>query len=118
MPGGLQGAAQFAEVVDFAVADDGDVVRFIKNGLSAAGNVNDAQAAHAERRAGCTCRGDEQLLITGPRQNGPKQWQEREDPHGGNQKSVGRAFEEQAPIDGLLPVWISEVEHLANYPAG
>src|SRR2546422_6002450 len=62
MPGGLQGAAQFAEVVDFAVADDGDVARFIKNGLSPAGKVNDAQTAHAERRAGCACGGDEQAF--------------------------------------------------------
>src|SRR5580692_7646097 len=48
----LERAAQLPEIVDFAVENDRDVFRFVENGLAPAGKVNDAEAAHAERRRG------------------------------------------------------------------
>ena len=43
--------AQLAVVVDLAVEDHPDGAVFVANRLVAAGEVDDAQAAHAERRA-------------------------------------------------------------------
>ena len=46
----LEGLAQLPEVVDFTVENDSDISGFIEYGLVAAGKVNDAEAAHSQRR--------------------------------------------------------------------
>jgi hypothetical protein len=48
----FQRAAQLPEIVDLTVEDDGDVPRFVEDGLVSAGKVNDAQAAQTKRHGG------------------------------------------------------------------
>ncbi len=48
----MQGFAQLAIVIKLAVENYGDIVGFIPDGLVAAGQVNNAEAAHAQRQAG------------------------------------------------------------------
>ena len=47
VPAGIQAFAEFLVVVDFAVEDDPYVSGFVTDGLVSGGDVNNAQAAHA-----------------------------------------------------------------------
>ena len=61
----LQFLAQFAEIVNFAVVDDGERAGFVPNGLRTARKINDAEAAG-------TCddgRGDENSFFIGAAMN-------------------------------------------------
>src|ERR1019366_579410 len=50
MPASFECSAQLTEVVNLAVENDRDVACFVEYGLVAAGKVNNAEAAHPERR--------------------------------------------------------------------
>ena len=57
----LQFLAQFAEIVNFAVVDDGERAGFVPNGLRTAGKINDAEAPGA----GDDGRSDENSFFIG-----------------------------------------------------
>src|SRR5437867_4730518 len=48
MPALFQSCAQFGVIVDFAVEDDPNCAGLVAEGLVAAGDVNDAEAAHSD----------------------------------------------------------------------
>ena len=50
MPAPFQRLAQLPEVVDFTVENNGDIACFVEYGLVSTRKVNDAEAAHPERR--------------------------------------------------------------------
>ena len=69
---GLRGETMAAEdeaftklaiVVKFAVENNGDVVIFVPNGLMAAGKVDDAEAAHAQRETGSPGLGQQETFF-------------------------------------------------------
>jgi predicted amidohydrolase len=51
MSAALETSAEFGKIVDFAIEDDPRVAILIEDGLVAAAQVNDAEAAHAQTRA-------------------------------------------------------------------
>ena len=63
MPQRNQPLAQFAIVINFAVENDSDVFRFVPRGLMTAGQVDDAQAPHAERKSRCSRIVDEKSVF-------------------------------------------------------
>jgi hypothetical protein len=50
MPAPFKRLAQLPEVVDFTVEDNSDIACFVEYGLVPPGKINDAEAAHSERR--------------------------------------------------------------------
>ena len=50
VPASFERLAQLPEVVDFTVEDNSDIACFVEYGLVSAGKVNDAEAAHSQRR--------------------------------------------------------------------
>ena len=52
-PAASSSVAQFAKIVDFAVEDDSERSVFVPDRLAAAGQIDDAEAAHAEGDRRC-----------------------------------------------------------------
>jgi hypothetical protein len=61
----LQRVAELAVVVKFTIEDYGDVAFFVPDGLMAAGQIDDAEAAHSESEAGSARFVEEEAFFIG-----------------------------------------------------
>ena len=62
VPEAFEALAQLPEIIDFTVEDNSNIADFVENGLVAAGKIDDAEAAHPQRRG----RRDQESVFVRP----------------------------------------------------